>query len=44
MDGSRAERAHLASKAEEYRQLEAAIGETVCEGVRWDTGSCTGDR
>ena len=29
-------------KAEGYRRLAAAIGETVCERVRWDTGSFTG--
>ena len=43
MDGSRKERAHLVRKAEGYWWLSAARGEMVCERVRWDTGSCTGD-
>ena len=30
-------------KAEGYWRLEADMGETVCEQVRWATGSCTGD-
>ena len=43
MDGSRKERAHSVRKSEGYWQLAEAMGETVCEQVRWDTGSCTGD-
>ena len=31
-------------KAEGYQRLTAAMRETVCERVRWVTGSCTGDR
>ena len=30
-------------KLEGHRQLAAAMGETVCEQVRWATGSCTRD-
>ena len=43
MDVSNTERAHLVRKAEGYRRLAADMGETVCERVRWATGSCTGD-
>ena len=31
-------------KAEGYRRLAAAMGETVCNRVRWSTGSCNGER
>ena len=44
MDGPRTERAHLVRKVEGYWQLAADMGEMVCERVRWDTGSFTGDR
>ena len=43
MDGSRTERDHLASKSEGYWKLAAAMGEMVCEWVKWATGSCNRD-
>ena len=43
MGGSRTERAYFVRKAEGYWWLAATMGETVCEQVRWYTGSCTGD-
>ena len=43
MNRSRTDRSHSVMKAEGYRRLAAAIGETVCEQVRWDTGPFTED-
>ena len=43
VDGSKTDRDRLVRKAEGYWRLEADMGETVCERVRWATGACTGD-
>ena len=42
MNGSRIERDHLVRKEEGHWRMVTDMGDTVCERVRWDTGSCTG--